>query len=170
MDGVYRWQRHIYDLTRKYYLLGRDRLIDGLDVPQNGSVLELGCGTGRNIVLAARRYPNARFFGLDISAEMLETASAAIEPSALRNNATVSFRMVRPITCSRGKSSPHIATYQALRTNAPVIIALLLRTGCAMRGFTFMGGLPSIDYEACVLNLSDQTAGCTRLPNPACGG
>ncbi|RUV53463.1 SAM-dependent methyltransferase, partial [Mesorhizobium sp. M5C.F.Ca.IN.020.14.1.1] len=27
MDGVYRWQRHIYDLTRKYYLLGRDRLI-----------------------------------------------------------------------------------------------------------------------------------------------
>ncbi|MGX8013152.1 class I SAM-dependent methyltransferase [Mesorhizobium sp. ORM8.1] len=78
MDGVYRWQRHIYDLTRKYYLLGRDRLIDGLDVPKNGSVLELGCGTGRNIVLAARRYPDARFFGLDISAEMLETASAAI--------------------------------------------------------------------------------------------
>ncbi len=32
MDGVYRYQRHVYDLTRKYYLLGRDRLIDGLDV------------------------------------------------------------------------------------------------------------------------------------------
>ncbi|TIR21061.1 MAG: class I SAM-dependent methyltransferase [Mesorhizobium sp.] len=83
MDGVYRWQRHIYDLTRKYYLLGRDRLIDGLDVPQGGTVLELGCGTGRNIVLAARRYPNARFFGLDISAEMLETASAAIARDGL---------------------------------------------------------------------------------------
>ena len=27
MDGVYRHQRHIYDLTRKFYLLGRDRLI-----------------------------------------------------------------------------------------------------------------------------------------------
>ncbi|TIM21480.1 MAG: SAM-dependent methyltransferase, partial [Mesorhizobium sp.] len=52
MDGVYRWQRHIYDLTRKYYLLGRDRLIDGLDVPVGGTVLELGCGTGRNIILA----------------------------------------------------------------------------------------------------------------------
>lgn len=83
MDGVYRWQRHIYDLTRKYYLLGRDRLIDGLDVPQGGTVLELGCGTGRNIVLAARRYPEARFFGLDISAEMLETASAAIAREGL---------------------------------------------------------------------------------------
>jgi S-adenosylmethionine-diacylgycerolhomoserine-N-methlytransferase len=83
MDGVYRWQRHIYDLTRKYYLLGRDRLIDGLDVPQDGTVLELGCGTGRNIALAARRYPNARFFGLDISAEMLETANASIAREGL---------------------------------------------------------------------------------------
>ncbi|TPN81624.1 class I SAM-dependent methyltransferase [Mesorhizobium sp. CU2] len=83
MDGVYRWQRHIYDLTRKYYLLGRDRLIEGLDVPQGGSVLELGCGTGRNVVLAARRYPDARFFGLDISAEMLETANASIAREGL---------------------------------------------------------------------------------------
>ena len=30
MDGVYRYQRHIYDLTRKYYLLGRDGLIADL--------------------------------------------------------------------------------------------------------------------------------------------
>lgn len=74
MDGVYRYQRHVYDLTRKYYLLGRDRLIEGLDVPPGGSVLELGCGTGRNIALAARRYPTARFYGLDISSAMLETA------------------------------------------------------------------------------------------------
>jgi S-adenosylmethionine-diacylgycerolhomoserine-N-methlytransferase len=78
MDGVYRYQRHFYDLTRKYYLLGRDRLIDGLDVPPEGSVLELGCGTGRNLVQAARAYPRAEFFGLDISAEMLETAAVAI--------------------------------------------------------------------------------------------
>jgi S-adenosylmethionine-diacylgycerolhomoserine-N-methlytransferase len=74
MDGVYRHQRHVYDLTRKYYLLGRDKLIEGLDVPSGGSVLELGCGTGRNLALAARRYPSARFYGLDISAAMLETA------------------------------------------------------------------------------------------------
>ncbi|TIN26983.1 MAG: class I SAM-dependent methyltransferase [Mesorhizobium sp.] len=83
MDGVYRWQRHIYDLTRKYYLLGRDRLISGLDVPAGGTVLELGCGTGRNIILAARHYPDARFFGLDISAEMLETAGKSIDREGL---------------------------------------------------------------------------------------
>jgi len=89
MDGVYRWQRHIYDLTRKYYLLGRDRLISGLNVPPQGTVLELGCGTGRNIILAARRYPDARFFGLDISAEMLATATAAIAREGLSARVTL---------------------------------------------------------------------------------
>lgn len=91
MDGVYRWQRHIYDLTRKYYLLGRDRLIAGLDVPAGGTVLELGCGTGRNIILAARRYPGARFFGLDISAEMLETATTALARAGLSGRVTLAL-------------------------------------------------------------------------------
>ncbi|WP_157015912.1 class I SAM-dependent methyltransferase [Mesorhizobium xinjiangense] len=78
MDGVYRVQRHFYDLTRKHYLLGRDWMIAGLDVPPGGSVLELGCGTGRNLVLAARRYPQAQFFGLDISSQMLDTARRSL--------------------------------------------------------------------------------------------
>ena len=78
MDGVYRHQRYIYDLTRKYYLLGRDRLIEGLDAQADATVLELGCGTGRNLVLAARTYPRARLFGLDISDSMLETAAATM--------------------------------------------------------------------------------------------
>ena len=74
MDGIYRRQRHVYDATRKYYLLGRDRLVAGLDVPPGGAVLELGCGTGRNLLFAARRFPQARLYGLDISEAMLETA------------------------------------------------------------------------------------------------
>lgn len=74
MDGVYRRQRHFYDATRKYYLLGRDRLVAGLDVPPQGAVLELGCGTGRNLLLASRRYPDAVFYGIDISEAMLATA------------------------------------------------------------------------------------------------
>ena len=74
MDGIYRRQRHVYDATRKYYLLGRDRLVAGLDVPPGGAVLELGCGTGRNLLFAARRFLQARLYGLDISEAMLETA------------------------------------------------------------------------------------------------
>lgn len=74
MDRIYRRQRHIYDLTRKYYLLGRDELIDRLAPPTDGRVLEIGCGTARNLIAAARRWPQAQFYGIDISGEMLGTA------------------------------------------------------------------------------------------------
>lgn len=79
MDGIYRYQRHVYDLSRKYYLLGRDHLIDRLAPPPGGSVLELGCGTGRNLIAVARAYPDARIFGLDVSAAMLATARRNLE-------------------------------------------------------------------------------------------
>src|SRR5262249_43214804 len=50
MDAIYRYQRYIYDATRKYYLFGRDRLIANLDPPERGTVLEIACGTGRNLI------------------------------------------------------------------------------------------------------------------------
>jgi S-adenosylmethionine-diacylgycerolhomoserine-N-methlytransferase len=78
MNRMYRWQRHIYDGTRRYYLLGRDQLIAGLQPDAGANVLEIGCGTGRNLVLAARLYPQARFFGIDVSTEMLTSAITAI--------------------------------------------------------------------------------------------
>jgi S-adenosylmethionine-diacylgycerolhomoserine-N-methlytransferase len=83
MDRIYRHQRHIYDLTRKYYLLGRDGLIKGLEPPRGGSVLEIGCGTGRNLIQAAGRYRDADFFGVDISSEMLTTGRAKVEAAGL---------------------------------------------------------------------------------------
>lgn len=78
MDAIYRVQRHFYDVTRKPYLLGRDVLIRELAVPDGGSVLEIGCGTARNLLHIAQRYPTARCFGVDVSAAMLETALASI--------------------------------------------------------------------------------------------
>jgi S-adenosylmethionine-diacylgycerolhomoserine-N-methlytransferase len=77
MDRMYRRQRHIYDLSRKFYLLGRDEAIAGLDAGPSDRVLEIGCGTGRNLVKLARAYPEVRLFGLDVSREMLASASAA---------------------------------------------------------------------------------------------
>ena len=56
MDRVYRHQRHVYDLTRKYYLLGRDPLIARLDVPAGGHVLELGAGDRAAIYGGFHRY------------------------------------------------------------------------------------------------------------------
>jgi S-adenosylmethionine-diacylgycerolhomoserine-N-methlytransferase len=83
MNRMYRRQRHIYDGTRRYYLLGRDEMISDLQPKAGANVLEVGCGTGRNLVLAARRYPDARFFGIDVSTEMLTSAISAIARARL---------------------------------------------------------------------------------------
>jgi S-adenosylmethionine-diacylgycerolhomoserine-N-methlytransferase len=89
MNRMYRWQRHIYDGTRRYYLLGRNRLIAGLQPAAGASVLEIGCGTGRNLVLSARLYPDARFFGVDVSTEMLTSAITAISRHGLADRIRV---------------------------------------------------------------------------------
>jgi S-adenosylmethionine-diacylgycerolhomoserine-N-methlytransferase len=78
MDAMYRHQRHFYDFTRRYYLFGRDEMLAGLMPPHGGTVLEVGCGTARNLIRAARVTPDAHFHGLDLSAEMLKTARANI--------------------------------------------------------------------------------------------
>jgi S-adenosylmethionine-diacylgycerolhomoserine-N-methlytransferase len=83
MDEVYRRQRYIYDATRKYFLLGRDGLIEALEPAPGDAVLEIGCGTGRNLAVAAKRYPQARFHGLDISSQMLETARGRLKRAGL---------------------------------------------------------------------------------------
>jgi S-adenosylmethionine-diacylgycerolhomoserine-N-methlytransferase len=83
MDRMYRHQRFIYDFTRKPYLLGRDVMIAQLSPPIGGSVLELGCGTGRNLVHVARSYPTARVYGFDVSAAMLATAGTSIDAAGL---------------------------------------------------------------------------------------
>jgi S-adenosylmethionine-diacylgycerolhomoserine-N-methlytransferase len=89
MDRIYAGQRHIYDLTRKYYLFGRDRMIDRLDLQPGATVLEVGCGTGRNLIRAARAWPDARFYGLDISAAMLTTARAKVAAAGLSGRITL---------------------------------------------------------------------------------
>ncbi|MGB7431854.1 MAG: class I SAM-dependent methyltransferase [Ahrensia sp.] len=81
MDDVYASQRHIYDVTRKYYLLGRDQALRDLKPQPGQTVLEIGCGTGRNLALASKIYPHARLFGLDISEEMLKSARAQLQKS-----------------------------------------------------------------------------------------
>lgn len=89
MDRIYRRQRHFYDLTRKYYLLGRDELIAGLAPAPGDRVLEIGCGTGRNLIVAARAFPRAAFFGIDISAEMLATARANVDRACFADRITL---------------------------------------------------------------------------------
>jgi S-adenosylmethionine-diacylgycerolhomoserine-N-methlytransferase len=83
MDAMYRYQRHIYDLTRKFYLLGRDRLLEQLPVRPGTAVLEMGCGTGRNLVRLGHLAPDARLYGVDVASVMLATAERALVRAGL---------------------------------------------------------------------------------------
>lgn len=85
MDAMYRYQRYFYDFTRKYYLVGRDQLIRKMDIRHDDRVLEVGCGTGRNLLILAKKVADADFFGLDASEEMLKTARLKINYGKLNN-------------------------------------------------------------------------------------
>jgi S-adenosylmethionine-diacylgycerolhomoserine-N-methlytransferase len=83
MNRQYRFQRHIYDYTRTHYLFWRRRLIADLHPPRGGTVVEVACGTGWNLLRAAEAYPSTRLYGFDISREMLATSTNAIVRSGL---------------------------------------------------------------------------------------
>jgi S-adenosylmethionine-diacylgycerolhomoserine-N-methlytransferase len=83
MDKMYRRTRYIYDFTRKYYLLGRDRLLKDMELQPGHRVLEIGCGTARNLIRLARQRPDIRCYGLDASNEMLATAAAHVKSRRL---------------------------------------------------------------------------------------
>ena len=83
MDGIYGTQRHLYDTTRRYFLLGRKELIGGLVPPSGGTVLEVGCGTAWNLIETARLYDDVQLYGLDISEAMLATAKYKVAAAGL---------------------------------------------------------------------------------------
>ncbi len=74
LNTYYGISRHFYDLTRKYYLFGRDTCLDGLLESEWKSLIEIGSGTGRNLRALHKRRAGARYGGVDASDAMLEHA------------------------------------------------------------------------------------------------
>jgi S-adenosylmethionine-diacylgycerolhomoserine-N-methlytransferase len=75
LNRYYGLTRHIYDATRKYYLLGRDVLLEQLArEPGWSRLIEVGPGTGRNLVMLHKRRPAGTYGGVEASDAMLEHA------------------------------------------------------------------------------------------------
>lgn len=80
LAGYYRLHAPIYDLTRPLFLFGRTRLVSELarvSVEQGWrtpSILEVGCGTGRNLDLLSKVFPRSRLVGVDLAEPMLDVA------------------------------------------------------------------------------------------------
>ena len=80
LGGYYRIHAPIYDLTRPAFLFGRRRLVADLARiarrrgMQDPRILEIGCGTGSNLALLARHFPQSQLTGVDLAAPMLAVA------------------------------------------------------------------------------------------------
>ncbi len=75
LTRYYRWHARLYDSTRWSFLFGRSRLIQAIAAHrQPRRILEIGCGTGGNLLRLLRQFPDATLIGLDLSADMLAQA------------------------------------------------------------------------------------------------
>lgn len=74
VERYYRWHARIYDATRWSFLFGRERLLKTVAGLSPKRVLEVGCGTGRNLAGLARLLPGAEITGVDLSPDMLRIA------------------------------------------------------------------------------------------------
>ncbi|NIV10625.1 MAG: methyltransferase domain-containing protein, partial [Aliifodinibius sp.] len=75
----YRLQAPIYDVTRWSFLFGRKTLIDQIpSLRAQPTILEVGCGTGKNLIYLKQRFPDADITGIDLSTDMIGKAQKNI--------------------------------------------------------------------------------------------
>ena len=81
IQSYYRFQSKIYDWTRWSFLFGRRTIVKALPFRQEDRfhLLEIGCGTGSNLAMAAKLYPAAQLTGMDVSADMLRIAQGRLK-------------------------------------------------------------------------------------------
>lgn len=72
LQQYYKIHSKIYDATRWTFLFGRNQLIQSIgESCASGRILEIGCGTGKNLAALSRLFPSAHIVGMDLSSEML---------------------------------------------------------------------------------------------------
>ena len=74
LNRYYGFSKYVYDITRKYYLFGRDKVIDQVLGNNWNELVEIGSGTGRNLRKIQKKYPNAKLGGVELSDEMISYA------------------------------------------------------------------------------------------------
>ncbi len=81
LQAYYRWHARVYDATRWTFLFGRRDIVRmvakavGVEAPR---ILEVGCGTGRNLQQLGCAMPQARIIGVDLCAPMLAKAACKL--------------------------------------------------------------------------------------------
>jgi S-adenosylmethionine-diacylgycerolhomoserine-N-methlytransferase len=147
LKGYYRLHAPIYDATRWAFLFGRSRLVHTLRTrvaPKPQHILEVGCGTGKNLLQLARSFPQAQIVGCDLSEAMIQRAEARLNsalPEAHRKQLSlqvIDVTQIKPL-----QFDLIVCSYMLSMTDTalPNIVAHLRR--CLAHG----GSLAVVDFE-----------------------
>jgi len=75
LQSYYALHARIYDATRWSFLFGREAILRlAGEHCQPKRILEVGCGTGRNLSSLKKRFCDASITGIDLSADMIQVA------------------------------------------------------------------------------------------------
>jgi len=86
MEGYYRLQADIYDITRPFFLFDRTKVFRELNLKPGQIILEVGCGTGCNIShLVDNGGASSKIYGLDCSESMLRKAKEKVDKYSWKN-------------------------------------------------------------------------------------
>jgi S-adenosylmethionine-diacylgycerolhomoserine-N-methlytransferase len=102
LKRYYRLHAKVYDATRWSFLFGRQKIIELASnniKPKN--ILEVGCGTGRNLSALAKAFPEANITGVDLSSDMLAIANKKLQHDKDRIN-LVEEKYDQPLKDSNG--------------------------------------------------------------------
>lgn len=81
LSQYYKFHSKIYDATRWLFLFGRKGIIKHLKTEniQPNIILEVGCGTGKNLIHLTKQFPKAIIIGMDLSDNMLDIAKEKLK-------------------------------------------------------------------------------------------
>lgn len=104
LDAFYRPQAADYDAFRERLLHGRRELIEHMDLPADARVVELGGGTGRNLLFFGERLSGFRGVDLvDLCPALLEEArrrTAGMPNVRVVEADAVGYRCDEPVDCA----------------------------------------------------------------------
>ena len=81
IQNYYKLQSKIYDLSRWSFLFGRKSIVKQLPLDRDAkaTILEVGCGTGQNLSQIAKRFRNAKLYGIDVSKDMIDISRKKVK-------------------------------------------------------------------------------------------
>ena len=127
--------------THTFAARGISRLL-----PEGGTLLDLGCGSGRLLARLARSRPDARIVGLDLSEPMLETGRDTLDREGLNDRVELRRADITTFdsefeehadTISCNFALHHMPTDEAASRCLEAIARTRERTGCAVWIYDF---------------------------------